>query len=64
MFFKRFFIKFNFIYEMGFIFNYTIILVPKFQPTVSEYIESEFINNIGLGIAIFIYNFIFDNFNW
>ena len=33
----------------------TIILVPKFQPTVSEYIESEFINNFGLGIAIFIF---------
>ena len=32
----------------------TIILVPKFQPTVSEYIESEFINNIGLGVVIFI----------
>ena len=32
----------------------TIILVPKFQPTVSEYIESEFINNVGLGIVIFI----------
>ena len=32
----------------------TIILVPKLQPTVSEYIESEFINNVGLGIAIFI----------
>ena len=31
----------------------TIILVPKLQPTVSDYIESEFINNIGLGIAIF-----------
>ena len=31
----------------------TIILVPKFQPTVSEYIESEFINNIGLGMIIF-----------
>ena len=31
----------------------TIILVPKLQPTVSEYIESEFINNIGLGVAIF-----------
>ena len=28
----------------------TIILVPKFQPVVSEYIESEFINNVGLGI--------------
>ena len=31
----------------------TIILVPKFQPAVSNYIESEFINNVGLGIAIF-----------
>jgi hypothetical protein len=28
----------------------TIILVPKFQPLVSEYIQSEFINNIGLGL--------------
>ena len=33
----------------------TIILVPKLQPTVSDYIESEFINNIGLGITIFIF---------
>ena len=33
----------------------TIILVPKFQPIVSDYIESEFINNIGLGAAIFIF---------
>ena len=33
----------------------TIILVPKFQPIVSEYIESEFINNVGLGIAIFVF---------
>ena len=33
----------------------TIILVPKFQPIVSEYVESDFINNIGLGIAIFIF---------
>ena len=35
----------------------TIILVPKLQPFVSEYIQSEFINNLGLGIAIFILNF-------
>ena len=38
----------------------TIILVPKFQPQVSEFIESEFVNNIGLGIAIFaltLYNY-------
>ena len=33
----------------------TIILVPKFQPIVSEYIESKFINNVGLGAAIFIF---------
>ena len=33
----------------------TIILVPRLQPYVSDYIESEFINNIGLGIAIFIF---------
>tara|TARA_A100000164_G_scaffold150941_1_gene133889 strand:- start:21 stop:569 length:549 start_codon:yes stop_codon:yes gene_type:complete len=33
----------------------TIILVPKFQPLISEYIESQFINNFGLGIAIFIF---------
>ena len=32
----------------------TIIIVPKLQPWVSEYIESEFVNNIGLGIFIFI----------
>ena len=32
----------------------TIILVPKLQPVVSDYIESEFINNVGLGILIFI----------
>ena len=33
----------------------TIILVPKLQPLVSEYIQSEFINSLGLGIAIFIF---------
>jgi len=33
----------------------TIILVPKLQPWVSEYIQSEFINNVGLGIAIFVF---------
>ena len=32
----------------------TIILVPKFQPVVSEYIESEFVNNIGLGVSVFV----------
>ena len=34
---------------------FTIILVPKLQPYVSDYIESEFINSIGLGITIFIF---------
>ena len=33
----------------------TLILVPKFQPVVSEYIESNFINSIGLGITIFVF---------
>ena len=32
----------------------TIILVPKLQPLVSEYIQSEFINNLGLGIAPYL----------
>ena len=32
----------------------TIILVPKLQPIVGDYIESEFVNNIGLGVSIFI----------
>jgi membrane protein required for colicin V production len=33
----------------------TIITVPKLQPIVSEYVNSNFINNIGLGVAIFIF---------
>ena len=33
----------------------TIILVPKLQPIVAKYIQSEFINNVGLGITIFIF---------
>ena len=32
----------------------TIILVPKLQPWVRDYIESEFINSFGIGIVIFI----------
>ncbi len=31
----------------------TIILIPKFHPIVSEYVQSEFINDVGLGITIF-----------
>ncbi len=34
----------------------TIILVPKLQPIVSDYIESAFINNIGLSVIIFIFS--------
>jgi membrane protein required for colicin V production len=33
----------------------TIIMVPKLQPVISEYVNSEFINNVGLGITIFIF---------
>ena len=33
----------------------TIILVPKFQPVVSDYVQSEFINSIGLGFTIFVF---------
>ena len=34
----------------------TIILVPKFQPFVSEYIQSEFINSVGLGAGNIYFN--------
>ncbi len=32
----------------------TIILVPKLQPWVGEIVDSDFINNIGLGILVFL----------
>jgi membrane protein required for colicin V production len=32
----------------------TIVLVPKFNPLVEEYIKSKFISDIGLGIFIYI----------
>ena len=32
----------------------TIILVPRLQPFVKDYIESEFINSMGIGIFVFI----------
>tara|TARA_B100000767_G_C19393832_1_gene380972 strand:- start:23 stop:568 length:546 start_codon:yes stop_codon:yes gene_type:complete len=32
----------------------TIVLVPKLQPWVGNYIESEFVHNIGIGIVIFV----------
>jgi len=33
---------------------FTIIFLPKLQPWVSDYIESPFINNLGLGIALYV----------
>lgn len=32
----------------------TIILVPKFQPFISDYIESDFIHNVGIGVLVFV----------
>ena len=40
----------------------TIILVPRFQPVVSEYVQSEFINNVGHS-NICLYSF-YNNSNW
>ena len=33
----------------------TIMLVPKLQPWIRDYIESEFINNIGIGVSVFVF---------
>ena len=52
MFYKRFLFKFNIVYEMGFINHGYNNISPKISTIVSDYIESEFINNIGLGIVI------------
>ena len=35
----------------------TIILVPKLNPWVQDYIESRFITDIGLGVLIFVVSF-------
>ena len=32
----------------------TIILVPKFNPIVQEFIDSQFIVDVGLGVSIYI----------
>jgi len=32
----------------------TIIFVPKLQPWVSNYVESDFIHNVGIGVFVFI----------
>tara|TARA_B100001093_G_scaffold440937_1_gene441763 strand:- start:115 stop:498 length:384 start_codon:yes stop_codon:yes gene_type:complete len=34
-------------------------MLPKLQPWVREYIESDFINNVGLGVFIFIFSLFF-----
>ena len=38
-------------------------MVPKLQPIVSEYIQSEFINSIGLGVQ-FLFLLFYNDFNW
>ena len=58
MFYKRLFFKFIVFHEVILSTIVTIILVPKIQPTVSNYIESDFVNNVGLGIVIFILTFL------
>ena len=45
---KGFFFKFNSFMKWIISTIITIILVPKLQPIVSEYIESQFINSFGL----------------
>ena len=32
----------------------TIILVPKLEPYVSDYVENEYVSGVGLGIAIYV----------
>ena len=46
----------SFIYFIKWVFALviTIILVPRLQPWVNDYIQSPFINNFGIGIAVFI----------
>ena len=51
---KGFFLSFISFMKWIFSFIITIILVPKFQPWVNEYIESDFVNDVGLGILIFV----------
>ena len=29
-------------------------MAPKLQPWVNDYIESDFVNDVGIGVAIFI----------
>ena len=32
----------------------TIILVPKLEPYISDYINNDFVSGVGLGIAVYI----------
>ena len=32
----------------------TIISVPKLQPIIGDYVESQFVNDVGIGVVIFI----------
>ena len=34
----------------------TIILVPKLEPYVSDYVENEYASGIGLGIAVYVFS--------
>ena len=53
-FFKGFSLSFISFMKWVFALIVTIVLVPKLQPWVNDYIESEFINNFGIGIGVFI----------
>ena len=44
--------------------NYYNFSSKKIRPIVSDYIESEFINSVGIGIAIFILTLFLTYFNW
>ena len=54
VFFKRFFMSLISFFEMGFGVGITIILVPRIEPYISDYIENNFILEIGLGLAVYI----------
>ena len=51
---KGFSLSFISIMKWVFALVVTIILVPKLQPWVNDFIESEFINSFGIGIVVFI----------
>ena len=51
---KRFYVKFNLFHEVDFFYSSDNYISSKFQPWVSKYIESDFINNVGVGMVIFV----------